>query len=242
MLLEQRGALPASSVLNETQPAAAVDPLMDLLCTSLEDQFRGSRADLKDALQVYLPILSAANVRDGLLDVGCGRGEWLEVLNEEGVAASGIDLNRLAVEQCARLKLDAREAEAISHLQTLSDASLNCITAFHFVEHLSLQTLARFLDESLRALRTGGLLIIETPNPENFIVGACNFYFDPTHRNPLPQLTMQCILESRGFGRLETIELHPMIQEKIKGEDELTKRFNEYFYGPMDYAIVARKV
>jgi O-antigen chain-terminating methyltransferase len=241
MMLEKRGAASANAPL-EAQPAGNADELMDLLYSSLEDQLRGSRVDIKDELQVYLPVLSAAKIRDGILDVGCGRGEWLELLRDEGLAASGIDTNRLAVDQCARLQLDAREAEAITHLQTLPDSSLNCVTAFHFVEHLPLQTLARFLDESLRVLRTGGLLIIETPNPENLIVGSCNFYFDPTHRNPLPQLTMQCILESRGFGRLETIELHPMIAEKLKGDDELTRRFNEYFYGPMDYAIVARKV
>lgn len=242
MLLEQRDKAAAANAPSKTRPADGVDPLMDLLYTSLEDQFRGSRADLKDALQVYLPILSTANIREGVLDVGCGRGEWLEVLKEQGIAASGIDVNRLTIEQCARLELNVHEADAIGHLQTLSDGSLNCITAFHFVEHLPLPTLARFLDESLRVLRTGGLLILETPNPENFIVGSCNFYFDPTHRNPLPPLTMQCILESRGFARLETLELHPMIAEKIKGDDELTQRFNKYFYGPMDYAIVARKV
>jgi O-antigen chain-terminating methyltransferase len=191
---------------------------------------------------VYLPILNRANVRDGVLDVGCGRGEWLEVLRDEGITASGLDLNRLVLEQCAELQLDVREAEAVSHLRTLPDSSLNCVTAFHVVEHLPLEALVRFLDESLRVLRTGGMLIVETPNPENVIVGSCNFYLDPTHRNPLPRLTMQCILESRGFGRLETIELRPMIAERIKGDDELTRRFNQHFYGPMDYAMVARKV
>lgn len=241
MLLEGRAPI-SQDVPNTTQAVDSADHLQDLLYLSLEDQFRGTRADVKDALHVYLPILNAANIRDGILDVGCGRGEWLELLKEEGFAASGIDVNRLAVEQCGRQQLDAREADAIGHLQTLPDGSLNCITAFHLMEHLPLQTLVHFLDESLRTLRTDGVLIIETPNPENFIVGSCNFYFDPTHRNPLPQLTMRCILESRGFGRLETIELRPMIAEKIKGDDELTRRFNRYFYGPMDYAIVARKV
>jgi len=241
-LLEGRKALAVPDVPSRTPKVDSANHLMDLLYLSLEDQFRGTRADIKDALQMYLPILNAAGIRDGVLDVGCGRGEWLELLKEEGVAASGIDVNLLAVEECRRLKLDTHEADAINHLQALPDSSLNCVTAFHLVEHLPLETLVRFLDESLRTLRTDGLLIIETPNPQNFIVGSCNFYFDPTHRNPLPQLTMQCILEARGFGRLETIELRPMIAEKIKGDDELTKRFNEYFYGPMDYAIVARKV
>jgi O-antigen chain-terminating methyltransferase len=102
--------------------------------------------------------------------------------------------------------------------------------------------LAAFLDESLRVLKTGGFFILETPNPENVIVATCNFYFDPTHRNPLPPPTMKCILESRGFGRLETLELHPMLSERLIETDELSKRFNRHFYGPMDYAIVAQKV
>lgn len=243
MLLEQRGVAANAAAPIERKTTDNADPLLDLLYSSLEDQCRGSRADIKESLiHVYLPILNSANIRDGVLDVGCGRGEWLEVLKAEGILASGIDLNRLVLEQCAELRLDVREAEAVSHLRTLAEGSLNCVTAFHVVEHLPLDALVCFLDESLRVLRTGGLLIIETPNPENIIVGSCNFYFDPTHRNPLPRLTMQCILESRGFGRMEAIELRPMIAERIKGDDELTRRFNQHFYGPMDYAMVARKV
>lgn len=243
MLLEQRGVAANAAAPIERKTTDNADPLQDLLYISLEDQCRGSRADIKESLlHVYLPILNSANIRDGVLDVGCGRGEWLEVLKAEGILASGIDLNRLVLGQCAELQLDVREAEAVSHLRTLPEGSLNCVTAFHVVEHLPLDALVCFLDESLRVLRTGGLLIIETPNPENLIVGSCNFYLDPTHRNPLPRLTMQCILESRGFGRLEAIELRPMIAERIKGDDELTRRFNQYFYGPMDYAMVARKV
>lgn len=243
MLLEQRGVAANAAAPIERKTTDNADPLQDLLYISLEDQCRGSRADIKESLiHVYLPILNSANIRDGVLDVGCGRGEWLEVLKAEGILASGIDLNRLVLEQCAELQLDVREAEAVSHLRTLPAGSLNCVTAFHVVEHLPLEALVSVLDESLRVLRTGGMLIIETPNPENLIVGSCNFYFDPTHRNPLPRLTMQCILESRGFGRMEAIELRPMIAERIKGDDELTRRFNQYFYGPMDYAMVARKV
>ena len=243
MLLEQRGVAANAAAPIERKTTDNADPLQDLLYSSLEDQCRGSRADIKESLiHVYLPILNSANIRDGILDVGCGRGEWLEVLKAEGILASGIDLNRLVLAQCTELQLDVREADAVSHLRTLPEGSLNCVTAFHVVEHLPLDALVCLLDESLRVLRTGGLLIIETPNPENLIVGSCNFYFDPTHRNPLPRLTMQCILESRGFGRMEAIELRPMIAERIKGDDELTRRFNQYFYGPMDYAMVARKV
>jgi 2-polyprenyl-3-methyl-5-hydroxy-6-metoxy-1,4-benzoquinol methylase len=218
------------------------DHRLDLLYSSLEDQFRGTREDIKDAFGVYLPILTTARISSEILDVGCGRGEWLEVLKEAGFTGRGIDVNRLAIQECSELGLDASEADALTYLKTQRDRSLNCITAFHIVEHLPLETLVDFLDECLRALKSGGLLVLETPNPENVIVGSCNFYFDPTHRHPLPRATMQCLLESRGFVRLETLELHPMLAEQLTGTDELTRRFNEHFYGPMDYAIVAHRI
>src|SRR2546423_385027 len=241
MLNESRGKLSASAA-NGQNAANVTNDLMDLLYSSLEDQFRGSRADIKEGFRAYLPILQAANISDRIVDVGCGRGEWLEVLRNEGLVARGIDVNKISLRECSELQLDVTEADALDHLQSLSDRSLNCVTAFHLVEHLSLQNLVRLIDESLRVLRPAGLFIIETPNPENVTVATCNFYFDPTHRNPLPALTMKCILESRGFSRLEILELHPMLAERLKETDELTRRFNQYFYGPMDYAIVARKL
>ncbi len=249
VLLERRLATPTKSPGVISSVPVTVDDgtnethdLLDLVCSSLEDELRGSRADIREAFQVYVPILKAAKIDDGILDVGCGRGEWLEVLRDEGLSARGIDTNQLAIRECLRLELDVSQSDVLSHLQNLPDSSLRCITAFHLVEHLPLPTLVAFIDESLRVLKSGGVFIIETPNPENLIVGSCNFYFDPTHRNPLPPLTMKSILEARGFGRLETLELHPMLAERLKETDELTKRFNQYFYGPMDYAIVARKI
>jgi len=222
-------------------PAGALHP-MDLLYIALEDQFRGARGHIQEALTVYLPILQKAKATSSILDVGCGRGEWLELLKGEGYSAYGIDVNRISIRQCQELGLEAKETDAVTHLRSLPNDSLNCVTAFHFVEHLSLEDLVSFVDHALRVLRPGGILILETPNPENLIVGGCNFYFDPTHRNPLPALTMTCILESRGFDGLETLELHPMLAERLKGNDEIIQRFNALFYGPMDYAIVAHKI
>jgi O-antigen chain-terminating methyltransferase len=222
--------------------AGNASPAMDLLYVALEDQFRGARDHIQEALTVYLPILQKAQVTSSILDAGCGRGEWLELLKTEGFSASGIDVNRISIGQCRELGLDVQEADALTHLRGLANDSLNCVTAFHLVEHLSLDDLVSFVDQALRVLRPGGILILETPNPENLIVGGCNFYFDPTHRNPLPALTMKCILESRGFDRLEILELHPMLAERLKGSDEIIERFNALFYGAMDYAIVAHKL
>lgn len=240
--LTQSPAMVSSAPANVDDGTNEQHDLLDLVCSSLEDQFRGSPADIREAFQIYVPILKAANIRDGILDVGCGRGEWLEVLKDEGLSARGIDINEIMLRECSRLGLDVSRADVLAHLKSLPNRSLNCITAFHLVEHLPLRTLVAFVDESLRVLKSEGMFIIETPNPENLIVGSCNFYFDPTHRNPLPPPTMKSILESRGFGRLETLELHPMLAERLRETDELTKRFNRHFYGPMDYAIVARRV
>ena len=88
----------------------------------------------------------------------------------------------------------------------------------------------------------GGLLILETPNPENFMVGSYSFYADPTHRNPIPSATLQFLLESRGLGRIEVMKLRPWDAAKIDGNTEIIKRFNEYFYSAPDYGIIGWKV
>jgi O-antigen chain-terminating methyltransferase len=85
------------------------------------------------------------------------------------------------------------------------------------------------------------MLILETPNPENFMVGSCSFYADPTHRNPIPSQTLKFLLEARGFTGATVLKLRPWDEAKIDGDSEIVKRFNEYFYGAPDYGIVARK-
>jgi O-antigen chain-terminating methyltransferase len=100
----------------------------------------------------------------------------------------------------------------------------------------------RVCDESVRVLKPGGALIFETPNAENVLVGSYYFHFDPTHRKPLPSPTMRFIFEARGLTDVEVINLHPSETSKVEGDSELTKRFNEFFYGPMDYAVLGWKV
>lgn len=218
------------------------DHLLDSLYGSLEDEFRGTREDIKAKAASYLPILADANITTDIVDIGCGRGEWLEVLKEARLGARGIDSSRVMIEECTRRGLQASEGEATAYLRPQADNSLSAITAFHFVEHLPLETLVSFLDEVVRTLKPGGLVIMETPNPENILVGACNFYLDPTHRNPIPSQTMQFLLESRGFCRVEVLKSYPMSSVILKGDDEVAKFINHYFFGPLDYGIVARKV
>jgi SAM-dependent methyltransferase len=233
---------PGTSRPYEDLLANEADHLLDPLYASFEDQFRGDREEVKNRLRVYLPILKDAMVAADVLDVGCGRGEWLELLKKEEVQARGVDHNRVFVEQCREMGLDVVEQEAFAYLRSLPEKSLNVVTSFHLVEHLGFEELIKLLDEMIRTLRSGGLLILETPNPENFMVGSYSFYADPTHRNPIPSPTLQFLLESRGLDRVNVMKLRPWDAAKIEGDTEIIKRFNEYFYGAPDYGIVGWKV
>jgi len=231
-----------SSPAQQSQPShPEQDHLLDSLYFSLEDVLRGTREQIKEEVKVYLPVLENAGFCSDILDVGCGRGEWLQVLREAGFQARGIDTNRILVQQCKELSLDVEEREALEFLGSLPDGSLNAVTAFHFAEHLPLETLVKFLDEAGRTLKPGGLIILETPNPENLLVGSCNFYLDPTHKNPIPIPTMKLLLEARGFRCEDVLKLHAVSSEKIEVKDQLTSHLNHFLYGPMNYAVIARK-
>ena len=212
---------------------------LDALYAALEDRFRGSRDEIKERFQIYLPYVKE---RAPVVDLGCGRGEWLEILGDAGIEARGVDTNLVQIAQCRARNLNVSEGDFLAHLQSLADASVGAVTGFHVVEHVSLKTLVTLLNEALRVLRPGGVVIFETPNPENVLVGSNYFYMDPTHRHPLPSELLEFLLETRGFAAIEILNLHPWEAARIAGENEVTERFNAYFYGPMDYAIVGRKV
>ena len=239
--LTQIGDVPPARSSHKPSVNAEADPGFDALYCSLEDVLRGTPDEIKEQVKVYVPVLKNAGITSGILDVGCGRGELLEVLRDAGLSAKGIDQNRIQVERCQSLSLDVVEAEALSYLRSLPNESLSAVTALHFAEHLRFETLVKFIDEAGRTLKPGGLLIMETPNPENLLVGSCNFYLDPTHKHPIPIPTMELLVEARGFVRQETMRLHPVSSATIEVKDQLTSHLNHYLYGPMNYAIVARK-
>jgi len=240
-LPETAGALPAQRLRQEELHD------MDGLYAALEDEFRGSRQTIKERLSVYLPKLTDAGIGSEsmpILDVGCGRGEWLELLREHQLQGTGIDLNRVVLAMCRERGLPVLEAEAIEYLRSLPEESLGAVTGFHVMEHLALPQLLALLDAARRALKPGGVAIFETPNPNNVFVSSRYFYLDPTHRHPIPPLLGRFLAEARGFERVEIVELHPWPEEHhvdtaIGGD--IAARFNECFYGPQDYAIIAWK-
>jgi 2-polyprenyl-3-methyl-5-hydroxy-6-metoxy-1,4-benzoquinol methylase len=220
---------------------------LDALYAALEDEFRGSRQEIKERLSFYVPKLMGAGIGGEsmpILDVGCGRGEWLEVLREHQLHGAGIDLNRVVLAMCRERGLPAMESEAIAHLRSLSEGSLGAVTAFHVIEHLELTQLLDLLDETKRVLKPGGVAIFETPNPNNMFVSSRYFYLDPTHRHPIPPLLGRFLAEARGFERVEILELHPWPEEHrvdTRTGGDVAARFNECFYGPQDYAIIGWK-
>jgi SAM-dependent methyltransferase len=234
---------PAALAAAADGPAAA-DHSLDDLYLAFEDRFRGERGLVKERQAVHLPLIQecgAGTLSRPVLDVGCGRGEWLELLRDRDLVARGVDLNDTMVELCRGLGLDAVAGDAIEHLRAAPPGSLGAVTGFHIIEHLPFKVFVQLLDESLRALAPGGVVVFETPNPDNVLVGSRNFYLDPTHRNPMPNEMTVMIAEARGFARAHARPLHPAEASFNAGDKALGERLDGLFFGPRDYALVAWK-
>ena len=225
-------------------PAPTENAASDSFYIDFEDTFRGSSSDISERFKVYLPYLDkfSGDASAQVLDIGCGRGEWLALLGQHNIKASGIDLNRAMVDACRELGLQAQCTDALDYLRRQSQGSLAAVTGFHIIEHLPFEFLLALLDAALRALRPDGLLIFETPNPENLVVGACNFYSDPTHLHPIVPAVAEFMARQRGFAHAEILRLHPYPEShRVREDSELAKRFNDALYGPQDYALLAWK-
>jgi O-antigen chain-terminating methyltransferase len=219
---------------------------LDPFYLAFEDAFRGPRDEIKRRLEVYLPHVKAAKAGSKtkpVLDLGCGRGEWLELLRDRKLVARGVDLNASMVEVCTAGKLKVTHADAIEFLKAQRAKTFGAVTSFHLIEHLPFETLVELVRECWRVLRPGGLLIYETPNPENIRVGAHYFYRDYTHQRPLPPDSTQFLVQHIGFKKVDLLRLNPCApQERVKDDGlEVAERFNDYFYSAQDYAVVAVK-
>ncbi|WP_267222272.1 methyltransferase domain-containing protein [Dyella silvae] len=249
MTLASSNPVSGSAGVQGTSEAAT--SILDAEYTSFEDTFRGTRDDIKKRAEHYLDHLAAAGVTPSsglVIDLGCGRGEWLELLRERGYQARGVDMNPVMLDDSIAHGLDVVEADALTYLRGLSDASVAAITSMHLVEHLPQAVLIQLLDEAMRVLKDGGLLALETPNPENITVGACWFYMDPTHRNPIPPPLLQWTVTNRGYvdATIHRLKEHRGVSqlETVPADQPNASQMNEmigWFTAAPDYAIVARK-
>lgn len=209
---------------------------------AFEDRYRGSRKTITQRLQAYLPFLEplkALYADYPVLDLGCGRGEWLELMVREGFAPVGVDLDDGMLEACEALRLPAHKDDVLSALRKLPDNSQVVVSGFHIAEHLPFELLQELVAEALRVLRPAGLLILETPNAENVTVGTNNFYLDPTHEQPLPNLLMSFLAEYSGFARAKIVRLQE--PPEVHDEQAALGVLNVLFSVSPDYAVVAQK-
>ena len=228
------------------------EPSLEEQYASFEQTFRGEREQIKLRAAHYLGTLAGAGIDPGdegvVLDLGSGRGEWLEVLAEHGYHGRGVDSNRGMLKASEARGHEVVEADALDYLRAQPDGSFAAITSMHMVEHMPHSVVIQLLDEALRALRPGGVLILETPNPENVLVGSCMFYMDPTHLHPIPPPLLQWTVQARGFEQVEierlsddrgSPDLAP-VSEDVPGSAQINQMV-AWFTAAPDYAVVARK-
>lgn len=206
------------------------DHLRGAFYASFEDKLNEERGGMEARGRVYLPYLQAAKAgtEDApILDVGCGWGQWLEFLRATGYVARGLDRNRVMVQNCLERGLDVVEADVIEGLRRQEANSLGAITGLHIIEHLPLKSWLSFLQEALRILKPGGLVILETPNPRNLLVGSSDFYRDPTRTTPIFPDTMEIVGEILGFSESiayfsidSTAQLRPASEQKFDQLDD----------------------
>jgi len=220
----------------------------DSLYVAFEEKYRGSPDNIRERLGYYLPFLkdalnsAATKTSRTVVDVGCGRGEWLNLLKENGFEAVGIDTNLHNINSCREHGLTVHHEDAIAWLARQEDESLGCICAFHVIEHLDFSQLNYFIDHALRCLCPGGLILLETPNPENLLVGTNTFYLDPTHVRPLPPGLMDFLLSYKGFHKVTLHRMHPVAADlMIHEQTEVARRCNQLFYEAQDYAVIGIK-
>jgi SAM-dependent methyltransferase len=219
-----------------------------------EDRFRGAREDIRRRLAAYVPDFNGA--RD-VLDAGCGRGEFLDLLREAGIDARGIDLNHEMVEECRTRGLTAEEADLLSYLRACGDGSLGGLFAAQVIEHLDPSYLMRSLEAAYHTLRPGSLIVLETINPTCWTAFFESYIRDITHVRPIHPETLQYLLTASGFQqvqirytsplpegeRLQVLavpgDVSPALAEAFETLNENADRLNRRLFSYMDYAAIA---
>jgi O-antigen chain-terminating methyltransferase len=231
-------------------PPHSLEPDFDYF--GFEERFRGSEQDIKERQRVYLAYFQG---QENILDIGCGRGEFLELLRKAGIKAIGVDTDLDMVLYCREKGLDIVQEDAFVYLETLPDTSLGGIFAAQVIEHLEPGRVIELVKLCYRKLRSGGVLILETPNPKCLMVFAASFYMDFSHIRPLHPEAMRFLLASAGFRDIELKYAGPVDDTRrlpslpdigLPGETmeafrRGVERLNDLLYGYQDYAVIGTK-
>jgi len=220
-----------------------------------EERFRGSREDITQRQLAFLPYFEKCS---RVLDIGCGRGEFLEILKDHDIGGIGVDSDPDMVAYCRSRQLEVEHSDAIAYLVTLEDKSLDGIFIDQVVEHLEPNYLVRLLALCHQKMKFGYHIVVETVNPLSF-VSFVNFYIDMTHKRPVHPETLQYIFSAAGFRECEKKFFSPVSDEgklkKIEGTADMNetekKNVNVYnhnvemlntvLFGAQDYAVVGKK-
>jgi len=259
----QRGQIGAGSVSGSGSGSVPVPPPNQLEAldshkyVGFEDQFRGSSDEIRQRISEYVPIFAGAG---DILDIGCGRGEFLKLLREHGISARGIDLNPSMVEVCREQGLDATTSDALDYLRRQPDGSLGGLFAAQVVEHLEPRYLTQLLDAAYDKLRPGAPIVLETINPACWFAFFESYIRDITHVRPLHPDTLKFLLVASGFQQAEIRYREPYPDaEKLQPLTGATvaaggapadwaetinanvEKMNRLLFTWMDYAAIARR-
>lgn len=227
----------AGSVAAAVPRLAANETIDDALYLELERSFRGACSEIARRQEPYLVYLTES-VGKGLpvLDIGCGRGEWLGLLKSRGIYALGLDLNPVNGASCRHAGFNVVTANASDYLAAAPAHAFSAITAFQVVEHMAFPELVDLLKRSLNKLAPGGVLILETPNPENLLVATRSFWLDPTHQKPLPPELLEFVVRQTGFEIIDILRVNPHAELPPDAAP-----LEMLLHGPRDYAVIAKR-
>ena len=238
-------AEPATTAAPDLPRSEGFDVFKDSFYHQLENRYRGSVEEISNRLRIYLPDVEAAVIRTGhkpVMDIGCGRGEWLGLLDKAGIAAFGVDTNPVQIAAAREQGLDVRLGDAVAALADMEDNSLSVLTAHHVVEHLPFDTVAWITREAMRVLAPGGVLLYETPHTRNVLVGATTFHTDPTHLKPMPEQVLGVLFETAGFHPVEIRALHPHERfDEFLAKPDFDNELAFLMFGPQDLAVLGQK-
>jgi SAM-dependent methyltransferase len=256
----QSGASSASGASGASGARDARDA-PDITYVGFEDRFRGSEAEIRARQQDYVQYFAG---QSDVLDLGCGRGELLELLRERGIRARGLDVNPEMVEVCKARGLDVTNADARGYLRTVPDESLGGVIALQVIEHLEPAYLAETLALAYDKLRPGARMVLETINPACWVAFFESFIRDLTHEKPIHPETLQYLLQANGFSNVEIVYRAPIAEGgKLRrvtsrpehygdtAQDALTElvssfnsnvdRLNGRLFSYQDYAAIATR-